>query len=227
MGLLTPTAIQSATVQTPRAHENSQRVKHLSRLSDVFAGLSFLSWSVLGLAHTAPESRFSAVRISIALVNLLVGVLFLLRSRPRHLGRAGDLAAALPSFLAGGLALSLSAAPVNWSVLANMLFCVGAAITMWSLASLGRLFAIFPAASTTIVRGPYKFLRHPAYFGELMMIIACLAAQPSWPLAGVVVLGMAAMVWRIATEERLLRRYAPSYGEYARRVRWRLLPGVW
>jgi protein-S-isoprenylcysteine O-methyltransferase Ste14 len=35
------------------------------------------------------------------------------------------------------------------------------------------------------------------------------------------------VVTRLVLEERFLRRELPGYGEYAARVRHRLLPGIW
>jgi protein-S-isoprenylcysteine O-methyltransferase Ste14 len=40
-------------------------------------------------------------------------------------------------------------------------------------------------------------------------------------------LGCACLVVRIGYEERVLREGLAGYTEYARRVRWRLVPGVW
>ena len=38
---------------------------------------------------------------------------------------------------------------------------------------------------------------------------------------------LALLIVRIGVEERLLRRELPGYGEYAARVPYRLLPGIW
>jgi protein-S-isoprenylcysteine O-methyltransferase Ste14 len=38
---------------------------------------------------------------------------------------------------------------------------------------------------------------------------------------------LAALVWRLLDEERVLARDLPGYAEYCARVRWRLVPGVW
>jgi len=35
------------------------------------------------------------------------------------------------------------------------------------------------------------------------------------------------VVLRTALEDRMLRDELEGYGEYAERVRWRLVPGVW
>jgi protein-S-isoprenylcysteine O-methyltransferase Ste14 len=43
-------------------------------------------------------------------------------------------------------------------------------------------------------------------------------------LAPMLVLGMA---WRAVQEEEALRRELVGYDEYARRVRYRLIPGIW
>ncbi len=48
-------------------------------------------------------------------------------------------------------------------------------------------------------------------------------------LAGVVasLVPMSILAVRILVEERLLRTALPGYVEYAHRVRWRLIPGLW
>jgi protein-S-isoprenylcysteine O-methyltransferase Ste14 len=75
--------------------------------------------------------------------------------------------------------------------------------------------------------GPYRRVRHPGYAGLAL-----------WPLSAPVLLlsrwafapGALAAAWvvlRTALEDRMLRRELAGYADYARRVRWRLLPGVW
>ena len=76
-------------------------------------------------------------------------------------------------------------------------------------------------------RGPYRFLRHPGY---VMMILQFLAVPfvLGSALGMAPALGMAALyAYRTAREDRFLLEKLPGYAEYARRVRWRLLPGIW
>jgi protein-S-isoprenylcysteine O-methyltransferase Ste14 len=79
----------------------------------------------------------------------------------------------------------------------------------------------------TVSDGPYRFLRHPGYAGMLVAALAeCFVIGSLWAM--VPVAGLAAvLVWRTAREDRMLREGLAGYAEYARRVRWRLVPAVW
>jgi len=80
---------------------------------------------------------------------------------------------------------------------------------------------------SVISGGPYRFMRHPGYAGGVVSWIASPLFFGSWWTAIPAVLGMAATVVRTALEDRTLREELPGYGEYARKVRYRLVPGVW
>jgi protein-S-isoprenylcysteine O-methyltransferase Ste14 len=75
--------------------------------------------------------------------------------------------------------------------------------------------------------GPYRWVRHPMYAGALPLMVG----MPLWlgsgagALLAAVPIGILAL--RVLAEERLLRRDLPGYEEYARKVRWRLVPRVW
>jgi protein-S-isoprenylcysteine O-methyltransferase Ste14 len=49
----------------------------------------------------------------------------------------------------------------------------------------------------------------------------------SWWGVAAVPLIVAALGWRAVGEERMLRRELTGYDDYAERVRYRLIPGVW
>ncbi len=75
--------------------------------------------------------------------------------------------------------------------------------------------------------GPYRRIRHPGYAGLMVWALAsplvlgsAVATGPALAAAGWVVL-------RTALEDSTLWRELPGYAGYARRVRWRLLPGIW
>lgn len=124
------------------------------------------------------------------------------------------------AWLSAGLPLALETPLSNWLALASL---PGLLLNLWALAVLGRAFAVAPADRGLVCGGPYRFVRHPMYAGALLSLLpACLLA-PSWWNAAVFGLFLAACLWRIGLEEGLLGGYA----DYARRVRWRLLPGVW
>jgi protein-S-isoprenylcysteine O-methyltransferase Ste14 len=80
---------------------------------------------------------------------------------------------------------------------------------------------------TVISTGPYAVVRHPMYADALLLLIgAPLLLGSLWGLLGVV-LFMPLMALRLLGEEAVLREGLPGYREYAAKVRYRLLPGVW
>ncbi len=75
--------------------------------------------------------------------------------------------------------------------------------------------------------GPYARVRHPGYMGLCLWAAGTpLLLRSSWALpVGAVIIAWVA--FRTALEDRLLRSGLEGYEAYARRVRWRLLPGLW
>ncbi len=80
---------------------------------------------------------------------------------------------------------------------------------------------------TVITTGPYATVRHPLYFGALFYIAGTSLVLGSWwGLAMVPILAFL-LVIRIGIEEKTLRMGLEGYDDYARRVRWRLVPLIW
>lgn len=78
-----------------------------------------------------------------------------------------------------------------------------------------------------ITAGPYRYVRHPGYLGMVLLPACSALALGSWwallPAAGYAAL----IVGRTATEDRFLRAELAGYADYAKQVRYRLVPGVW
>jgi protein-S-isoprenylcysteine O-methyltransferase Ste14 len=75
--------------------------------------------------------------------------------------------------------------------------------------------------------GPYRWLRHPGYAGALLAYLATPFFLDSlWAFLPAVLLTIL-LVIRTALEDRTLQDELTGYYDYARRVRFRLLPGVW
>lgn len=75
--------------------------------------------------------------------------------------------------------------------------------------------------------GPYALVRHPMYAAGLMYIVGMPLLLGSWYgllIVPVMIVGIAS---RAVFEERLLQRDLPGYADYMRRVRYRLIPGMW
>ena len=78
-----------------------------------------------------------------------------------------------------------------------------------------------------MTHGPYQFIRHPGYSGTMLFGIATgIVLDSIWTIAaGVLVLILT--IIRTALEDRVLQRELPGYSEYAQKIRYRLLPGIW
>jgi len=75
--------------------------------------------------------------------------------------------------------------------------------------------------------GPYRYVRHPGYVGWYLLMLGLTVALGSlWGFVPAAILA-ALMVVRTALEDRMLRNELDGYEDYAQRVRYRLIPGVW
>ena len=92
---------------------------------------------------------------------------------------------------------------------------------------LGRSFGLLPAQRGVVTAGPYRFVRHPIYFGYLIGHVGFLLANYTWRNAVVLALLYAAQVIRMRREEAILAATDAGYRAYQRRVRWHLLPFVY
>ncbi|HVC61917.1 MAG TPA: isoprenylcysteine carboxylmethyltransferase family protein [Acetobacteraceae bacterium] len=75
--------------------------------------------------------------------------------------------------------------------------------------------------------GPYRVVRHPAYAIALLGCPGNGLALGSWLAAAIGALAVPLLPWRCTGENRMLRAGRPRYADYAARVRWRLVPGIW
>ena len=105
----------------------------------------------------------------------------------------------------------------------------GAALAVWAGRALGRALTPYPepaAGGDLAAGGPYRVVRHPIYAAGILFLGGY--ALVTGPLA-LVPLAVLAPVWALkaSVEERYLRARYDGYADYARRVRWRLVPGVY
>ena len=78
-----------------------------------------------------------------------------------------------------------------------------------------------------ITTGPYRFVRHPGYVGVISATLGGgLALGSYWSLVPLVVL-FVLFIRRTALEDRFLLAELEGYADFARKVRYRLLPGIW
>ena len=104
-------------------------------------------------------------------------------------------------------------------------------LVIWATASNRHFYGIFrinvkgehAVAST----GPYRAVRHPGYAGAILFQLAApLMLGSLWALIPAV-LTVVAIVARTSLEDGRLQNELFGYADYAKRVRARLVPGIW
>ncbi|MFQ6101054.1 MAG: methyltransferase family protein [Anaerolineae bacterium] len=121
--------------------------------------------------------------------------------------------------------------PLWLQVVGLAVFVISFAFDIWAIAVnnfYSRVVRIQEDRGQYVVTdGPYRFVRHPSYMGSMVSWLCTALALGSWrALLPAVLVGLVFVV-RTALEDRTLHEELPGYVEYAQRVRYRLLPGVW
>ena len=107
----------------------------------------------------------------------------------------------------------------------------GLVLRGWSIKVLGDCFTrrvMVSGDQPVVTAGPYRLLRHPSYTGALLACAGYGLASANWVgFAAMVVLPLAAILWRIHTEEEALTAtLGDRYQAYAAQHK-RLVPLVW
>jgi protein-S-isoprenylcysteine O-methyltransferase Ste14 len=107
----------------------------------------------------------------------------------------------------------------------DALLIAGTAWAVWSLAFLGRNVSVLAQARSVVSQGPYRWIRHPLYAGELVSALGVAIAMNTVAAGAVWVVLCGLQVYRALREERVLLQELPDYRDYRRRTA-ALLPGV-
>jgi len=127
----------------------------------------------------------------------------------------------------------------NWSsefplwliALGFILILLGYAFATWALAE-NRFFSSVvriqaDRGHVVCVSGPYRFVRHPGYAGNILALFGIVLALGSvWTLIPATVASIIAVI-RTALEDQTLQEELQGYRDYARRVRYRLIPWIY
>jgi len=119
---------------------------------------------------------------------------------------------------------------LQWTALIAV--AAGYAFCFWAM-RVNRFFSSIvriqnDRGQVVITAGPYVFIRHPGYLAGIVIVVASGPALDSWIAAAILVVStLPFLLYRTATEDRVLLGELPGYRDYAERVRWRLLPGIW
>ncbi len=125
----------------------------------------------------------------------------------------------------------VSSAPGPAWLLGLAIFVPGWALAIWSMV-VNPFFEKTVRIQTdhghrVIDTGPYAYMRHPGYLGfSGWMLSTPLLLASIWAFVPALIT-VVLLVIRTALEDHTLHEELPGYTEYATRVRFRLIPGVW
>ena len=185
-----------------------------------FMGLLFVPMLILGLV------------LLIKAPDLLVKRL---KAKEKQVAQRGVVAAAgivfVLAFVLAGLDFRYGWTEVSawliWLSSAVMLLSYGMyAEVMRENAYLSRTVEI-QQGQELIDTGLYGIVRHPMYTSTVLLFLAMPLVLGSWASFGVMLLYPAAIVVRIANEEKVLSDGLGGYQEYKKRVKYRLIPFIW
>lgn len=121
--------------------------------------------------------------------------------------------------------------PVVVQGLAGLVVAGGYGLSVWAMVQNAYFSAVAriqeDRGQEVVTSGPYRIVRHPSYAGTLLATLALpVMLEALWALVPAMGMG-AALVVRTALEDRMLRDDLQGYQDYAKRTRYRLIPGVW
>ncbi|WP_432880153.1 methyltransferase family protein [Kribbella sp. CA-245084] len=101
---------------------------------------------------------------------------------------------------------------------ADVLLVGGTAWSVWSLRSLGKNLSVIAQARDVVDHGPYRWIRHPLYTGEIVSSLGLAIASGTAGAAGAWILLVSLQLYRAHHEERVLLITLPTYAAYRART---------
>ncbi len=120
---------------------------------------------------------------------------------------------------------------ISLEILGLGLVILGVALLIWARRALGGSYSghlTVKEEQELVQRGPYRFLRHPAYAGYLLMAAGLSLGYSSLGgLAAIAILLLPCLIYRIKAEEKIMvEQYGETYRVYIHTTKG-LIPGIW
>lgn len=234
---------QPETPREPAAMSRRKAVAYaiclpLALILLIFLPAGTLAWRPGWIFIAVLILAFGASALVLARVNPII---FRARSRFQEGTKGWDralLAAILPAMVAILPVAALDAGRFHWLPLPLAAILLGYAALLAGIAVTAWAQAVNPffepgvriqaeRHQRVIDSGPYRFVRHPGYIAAIVMFFGMALALGSVLALLPAALASALLALRTLWEDQLLRTELPGYADFAQRVRWRLVPGLW
>ena len=97
---------------------------------------------------------------------------------------------------------------------------VTTALTLWGLWTIRRSFSITVEARDLVISGPYRWIRHPIYSGEILTALAIAVWRFSLLSFFIITSFIVIQMLRAKWEEGKLAQVFPGYSIYAAKTSW-------
>ncbi len=99
---------------------------------------------------------------------------------------------------------------------------------VWSMREFFTTYIQIGSSQKVFKAGPYRFVRHPAYFGSIVLLVGfSLCFRTIFGVISSLLISAFIFSFRISFEEKeLVKRFGSEYGDYKKHT-WGLIPGIW
>lgn len=231
-----------------------QRLKNFRRtkIFDFLAASPIIAWNLFGATQIllGIKQKYALIKlfietdISVMPSDLVLGmianitsltfyvvmaVIFAVRwvSKPTYSKLSENIISIFGAFI--GVAILLlpetEVSPLTYFI-SEFLVIGGTGLAIWSGVYLGRSISILPEARRMVASGPYAFIRHPLYVGEITGLFGVALQHFSALALGIFGVVCVLQFLRMTYEERVLSSVFPEYEAYMARTS-RLIPHIY
>lgn len=150
------------------------------------------------------------------------------RGSTRYVGLAfgGSMLALIAATFLSAQAPGALPAALAW--VGVVVMALGLLLRIWSARTLGEFYTrtlLVSGRQQLVESGPYRWLRHPGYSGDIILLLGAGAASGNaFVLAIIALMVLPAYRYRIHVEEIMLRQqFGVAFERYAQ-TRWRVIP---
>jgi protein-S-isoprenylcysteine O-methyltransferase Ste14 len=193
-----------------------------------FALIFFILAGFSGINLISNSDLYSQMVIMTSIpINLIAGIAFIIRKPAIEQTNQDEYIVPALSFILPFFVLNnIIFIKPDYSFSSGFLIAIpGVIIASIAIIFIRNSFAVFPAIRPLVFNGPYRYIRHPAYLGEMMYVFGSMLLSFNLFSILCIVATFAFTIGRIRLEEKKLGKL-PQYEEYMGRVRFRLVPGI-